>query len=540
MNADTITTRFLTLVVIVLVIPMLSCCMLLLNAWQSSTDMALVNTLKLVHQAEVATGSPPGRRGVWRDAKQDVMNTLAKHQGLSPVTPAVRVAHYRLMPCKTPANILKQLQAQSHHEPGFSSNLGQQLPWLLNQLAPVISANVESPHGHLPIPNAVRMSPDKSLMMVWSPVSAGVGRAPNVLVSVLGTTAAQQPLALAQGQLYPMVIISILVAMALAIAAARTITAPLQQLIMGVEQLNTTSGMDARVPISGVAEVRDLSQAFNQMMDRLQADELQRNDFLATLTHDLKVPLLAQKQMLQYWQQGLYGDVSDEQQDILATLRQSTQNHLQLIGHMSHIHRYQQGTPTLQWQAVNLLAVLSTVCKQFQPLAHQKRMTLVPPEHPSEQLALVQGDPLELQRVLENVVGNALQHSLRGGKLTFDLQAYTNAVQVSPKRRRSGLTHSSLREPVTLPAPCVLLGIQDSGLGFSIEALERFGQPGIHQLHGRHPLSTGLGLYHCTQIVAAHGGVIWIESTEGEGAVAWIALPMATAPPTIATEGQPT
>jgi len=326
--------------------------------------------------------------------------------------------------------------------------------------------------------------------------------------------------------IYVIAVASLIFSVLLAMAAGRTITQPLLKLIDQVNKLSreTVTRDDAEVSITGVFEIQQLGEAFNRMIKRLHQEHKMRDDFVATLTHDLKVPLLAEKQTLTYMRNQTYGPVTEEQVEVLDSLQSSNRSCLSLVTGLLEVYRYDTGEVALVYDSFNMVSLLTEIAAEFQALAHEKQIEMhvdstIPVAHED---AMVYADRLEIKRVLGNLISNAIVNTPKHGTIRCKI---TNAEYYGGDTiyKVSSFQHTSLKHPIKL-IDRLLVTIQDSGLGFSSKDLTAlFKQFAANK--SRNPMSIGLGLYNCHQVLKAHKGVVWVESTEGEGSLVSFILP---------------
>ncbi|MBI4782887.1 MAG: HAMP domain-containing histidine kinase [Oscillatoriophycideae cyanobacterium NC_groundwater_1537_Pr4_S-0.65um_50_18] len=248
---------------------------------------------------------------------------------------------------------------------------------------------------------------------------------------------------------------------------------------------------------------RCYEEALAQQQAKLQAQEKLadvREDFVSTLTHDLKTPLLGAIETLKAFQQGMFGIVSTTQQKVLATMVRSHQTSLQLVETLLDIYRNDTEGLVLQNHPADLVALVEEVASSLTELAASRRVHLSFSYGESDfrKFLWVNGDALQLQRVFVNLITNAINHSPRGGKVEIVLESHASS-QVAK--------------------------VMDSGAGITEEELphlfERF-----YQGHSdRHAKGSGLGLYLTRQIIEAHGGTIWAENRVPHGASFGFRLP---------------
>jgi two-component system NarL family sensor kinase len=242
---------------------------------------------------------------------------------------------------------------------------------------------------------------------------------------------------------------------------------------------------------------RRYQESLSQQQSKLQAQEQLvrlREDFASTLTHDLKTPLLGAIETLKAFHEGKFGTVTILQQKVLATITRSHQSSLQLVATLLDIYRNDSEGLKLNLQPIDLTVLAEDVTNSLAELAatHQVYISINYGESDFRQSLWVKGDAFQLQRVLNNLLMNAINHSRRGDRVEISLSS-----------------HSAYQ----------IVKISDSGSGIRDEELpylfERFYQGNSD----RQAKGTGLGLYLCRQIIEAHHGQIWVENRDPIGAI---------------------
>lgn len=262
--------------------------------------------------------------------------------------------------------------------------------------------------------------------------------------------------------------------------------------------------------------IRHYEEAIAQQQAQLRSQEQLasiREDFVSTLTHDLKTLLLGAIETLKVFQQGQFGAVMPAQQKVLTMMARSHQTTLQLVETLLDVYRndmkkglndMKKGLK-LHLAPVNLVALAEEVIVTLIDLAATRRVhiSLRYGESDFRRSLWVNGDALQLQRVFANLLINGINHSPRGGKVEVVMESHS-AVQV--------------------------MKILDSGPGITANELpylfERF-----YQGHSdRQARGSGLGLYLTRQIVEAHGGSLWAENCLPHGALFGFRLPACSQP----------
>jgi len=277
-------------------------------------------------------------------------------------------------------------------------------------------------------------------------------------------------------------------------------------LITAYDQPSVVKGLDLgaddfiRKPVEVdelLARVRSLLR-LKHSLDERDAIARQREDFVSRLTHDLRTPLVAADRMLGLFLEGAFGDIPAEMEEAISTLARSNQNLLEMVNTLLQVYRYEAGRQQLKLQQVNLVEVIQEVAEELEPLLQEKGLALKLDLDP--QVPPIEGDRLELRRVVTNLMGNAIKFTDQG-------QIQVRLDRLEPDRGQDWIA----------------LDVQDSGPGIAPEdqrfLFERF-QRGQHRLAG-----SGLGLHLSRCIAEAHQGTIKVDSTVGQGSCFQVRLP---------------
>jgi two-component system, NarL family, sensor kinase len=222
-----------------------------------------------------------------------------------------------------------------------------------------------------------------------------------------------------------------------------------------------------------------------------------REDFVQTLTHDLRTPFLGAIQTIKYFQEEQFGAINELQNRVLKTISQSQQNSLYLIEILLDIYRNDAQGLLLNPQPVDLWAIAKDTINMALLLSTEREIKLKLKAYPREQQSIeVMADPLQLSRVFNNLIANAIYHSPRAGEVQIEIGRRNQEYVVEITDRGEGIA----------PENMALL-------------FERF-----HQVH-QQVKGSGLGLYLSRQIIEAHGGRIWAESKISEGTKFCFSLP---------------
>ena len=253
-----------------------------------------------------------------------------------------------------------------------------------------------------------------------------------------------------------------------------------------------------------VARVRSLLRLKHSVDER---DEIarQREYFVSRLTHDLRTPLVAADRMLNLFQQGALGELPPAMGEAIATMIRSNQNLLTMVNMLLEVYRYEAGRKTLTFNQINLSKLVREVADELSPLAIDKGLKINSDgiTEADAQPITIMGDPIEMRRVVTNLLGNAIKFT-DSGSVTVRLFYKASA--------------SAESAPTT-----VVLEIEDTGPGIppaeQQTLFESFTQ-GSHTRSG-----SGLGLQLSRRIVEAHQGRIDVSSEVGKGSLFTVQLP---------------
>ncbi|MEM0951850.1 MAG: ATP-binding protein [Cyanobacteria bacterium P01_H01_bin.74] len=277
-------------------------------------------------------------------------------------------------------------------------------------------------------------------------------------------------------------------------------------------------GFIGALPVEmSIAPFRDLSGAsalvlvLRDMKARKALDRM-RDDFISTLTHDLRTPLLAAIQTLGFFADGTLGELSTKQTELIRMLIGSNRELLGLVNVLLEVYKYESGQYKLICSPLDLSALIRQVIAELTALAESRQQTLtfqsLLPDN--EVPAMVFADKQELKRVFTNIIGNAIN---------FTPQDSNGQIVVTLK----GISLSSPEK--NTEKNIIQASIQDNGRGIPSQDLPKLFQRFSQGTSKQRSSGSGLGLFLSRQIIEAHNGSIWVESTENVGSSFFIQLP---------------
>ncbi|MBT3338180.1 MAG: HAMP domain-containing histidine kinase [Anaerolineae bacterium] len=288
--------------------------------------------------------------------------------------------------------------------------------------------------------------------------------------------------------------LALLFSLLLAFGMARWVADPLQGMLTAADEMPAPV---TEVPVRGPQEVRELAQAFNEMVERVQTTQQSQRDFVANVSHELKTPLTSIQGFAQALLDGAAETPESRQQAAQVIYDESGRMHRMALD-LLELARFDAGIVEMEFVPVDVAALLRNADEKFALQANQKEVAL---QIDTPDPATVMGDGDRLAQVFTNLIDNALKHTSAQDTVHVRAEALSKEIYIR---------------------------VSDSGAGISPKALphifERFYQADpARSRQGKH--SSGLGLAIVREIVLAHGGKISVQSEVGKGTTFTLSLP---------------
>ncbi len=220
-----------------------------------------------------------------------------------------------------------------------------------------------------------------------------------------------------------------------------------------------------------------------------------RNEFVLRASHELRTPVTGIQMAFSLLRERLRFPPESREADLLATVHDEMQRLVRLINDLLDFSRYQSGQQKLDLAPCDIASMLGAARQRFLGQARERAITLDLDLQP--ELASLLLDQAQMERVLDNLLTNALRHTPEGGLVR--LQA-----------RRHG--------------DRMIISVEDNGEGIPYSQQARVFEPFV-QIGRRHG-GAGLGLALCKEIAQLHGGRIGVHSRIGHGTIFYLALPI--------------
>ena len=224
--------------------------------------------------------------------------------------------------------------------------------------------------------------------------------------------------------------------------------------------------------------------------------ETLKEDFVATLTHDLKVPIVAEANILNFLIDGKFGEINEKQRFALLNMKSSNEELIDLVQIVLETYKVKEtGIPLLK-ENIKLNEFLTDIVDEVQPIATNSGLVIN--FTPSEKNLTVSADVMQLKRVVKNLSSNAISHS--NTKKDIDIKT------------------SEIPDFITI-------SVIDYGQGIPQDEQKLIFNKYYSAAKKFRKIGTGLGLYLSQQIAKSHGGEITVESEENVRTEFCIKLP---------------
>jgi heavy metal sensor kinase len=264
--------------------------------------------------------------------------------------------------------------------------------------------------------------------------------------------------------------------------------------VTGTARGISATDLERRVPVKGKAdEIDRLATTFNDMLDRIQTLVKEMKEMTENIAHDLRSPITRIRGMAEMAL--TTGKSIDEYETAAASTVEDCDRLLEMINTMLYISQAEAAPEKLPMEEVNMTGVVRDACELFQPVAEDKGVHLVVEIGADLR---VRGALQGLQRMLANLIDNALNYTPRPGTVT---------VSVGGDEKLG------------------VIAVKDTGIGISQEELPNIFRRFYRGDRSRSRPGTGLGLSLVQAIVHAHGGQISVTSSPNVGTTFTITLP---------------
>jgi len=257
--------------------------------------------------------------------------------------------------------------------------------------------------------------------------------------------------------------------------------------------------LDRRIELDGNGqELSDLANAFNKMLDRIQLLLKEMRDVSDHIAHDLRTPVsrirgLAESSLLKN------GTATDVKDDALAAIVEESDHLSEMINTMLEIAQTNSGLSHMGMDTIDIADLMADAYELFLPVAEDAGITM---EMHTERAPIeISGDGARIQRVVANLLDNAIKFTAAGGHIRCHVKRTDTVANLT---------------------------ISDTGIGISAQALPHLFERFYRADNSRSTPGNGLGLSYAQSVIRAHGGEIRMNSQIGQGTTVTVHLPLST------------
>ncbi len=275
---------------------------------------------------------------------------------------------------------------------------------------------------------------------------------------------------------------------------------PLKKLSFALRQLKEES-LEERLDVKGNAEVEEIADSINDMLEGMRNTERQRQEFVSNVSHELKTPLTSMKI--------LADSLLDQQnvpeelyQEFLGDINSEIDRETKIITDLLNLVRLDKKEGEMHIAQVSINELLEIIMRRMKPIAKQRSVEMI---FESYRTVLAEVDEVKMSLVFSNLIENAIKYNKEGGMVKVSLNADHRYFYVR---------------------------VEDTGVGIPEDAkkyiFDRFYR--VDKARSRETGGTGLGLAITKSAVVMHKGNIKVSGKEGEGSVFVVRIPLTFVP----------
>ena len=267
---------------------------------------------------------------------------------------------------------------------------------------------------------------------------------------------------------------------------------PLRSFASQVEKVQLNNLADMKIDEDVLPEFRQLSQSFNQMLERLNNAFAAQRQFTGNAAHELRTPLALMQAQLELFS-AEHPDVLPETAAFLSLLREQTERLTQMTKTLLEMSNLRQVSRN---ERIQLAPMVEEIFTDLTPLAEKRGITLT-----ADGDGVMTGSDALIYRLIFNLTENAVKYNRPGG---------------------------SVRVTVTQEPEKILIRVSDTGCGIPEKYQQSIFQPffRVDKSRSREYGGTGLGLSLVWEIADLHGGCVWVEASSEKGSTLAVELPV--------------
>ena len=242
--------------------------------------------------------------------------------------------------------------------------------------------------------------------------------------------------------------------------------------------------------LSALSSQASISIENAKIYDVLERQDKAKSDFIMSMTHELKGPLMAIQGLLDVLLKGYVGTLTEKQKDLIKRTYRRIESVMEVSTGLLDIYQWESRRPDVKLVPVSVKEQVERAVELFKPIAQEKGLTI----HvalPDEDVSLMASEE-EMEKILNNLITNAIKYTPTGGSIFLGLSTSNGHV---------------------------VLEVKDTGIGIASEDLPRIFEEYFRTREAKKidPYGRGVGLPFVKRVVEALGGTIDVRSDEGQG-----------------------
>ena len=170
----------------------------------------------------------------------------------------------------------------------------------------------------------------------------------------------------------------------------------------------------------------------------------ERNKYHAILNHDIKTPLLAQKQSLNLILNNTFGNISKEQKEILTEIQASNNFLLEIITNSIFLTKYENEKPKLKLENINIIQEISNCCEQIKNFANNKQQNIIIKTNKTKDIK-IQADRKLTQKILFNILSNSISSGFEKSNIEILVKENKNSISFYTKNKSIYMTKEKIK-----------------------------------------------------------------------------------------------
>ncbi len=228
------------------------------------------------------------------------------------------------------------------------------------------------------------------------------------------------------------------------------------------------------------------NKSLEVMIEQEKESQRFKDDFVAALTHDLKTPVIAELNAINMLIDGMFGEISPSQKEVLEMMKKSDKELIELSEMLQQTYKYQSNEIVLNKEKTELNSFVRNIFDELTPIFNPKNQS--PICEIQDEKVFAEIDSFNFKRVLNNLLLNASKYAYKDTDVTLKMFSDEKNVYITVSNHGDTINEDETK---------LIFEKYYSGIN-------KFQQ-----------LSTGLGLYCANKIVSAHGGKIDVKSNDG-------------------------